>query len=113
MTAAQPTPERMPPSWGGPLTENDYGTLAASWITREIAEEAMLRRVDDYEAGVVIGQTGRRYCAGLLFPYYLPDEPCPVNYRLRRDNPDWKVGKNGKPKPDKKYLGAPNSANRL
>jgi hypothetical protein len=32
---------------------------------------------------------------------------------VRRDNPEWTTGKDGKPKPDKKYLGAPNSTNRL
>ena len=28
---------------GGPLTDDDYTALAASWITPEIADEAMLR----------------------------------------------------------------------
>jgi hypothetical protein len=34
------------PTWGGPLTEADYAALEASWITREIVDQAMLRRVD-------------------------------------------------------------------
>jgi hypothetical protein len=37
----------------------------------------------------------------------------PRSYRLRRDNPEWKEGKDGTLKPDRKYLGAPGSANRL
>src|SRR6185369_4682397 len=37
----------------------------------------------------------------------------PFNYRVRRDNPDWEVGSDGKPKPEAKYLGAPKSGNRL
>lgn len=104
---------RVLPSWGGPLTEADYAKLDSSWITREIADAAMLRRVDEYEASEVIGQKGRRDCAGILFPYYWPGEAHAFSYRLRRDHPDWKVGKDGKPKPDKKYMGSPKSTNRL
>jgi hypothetical protein len=103
----------IPPAWGEPLSEADYAVLAASGITPEIVNEAMLRRVKDYEGGEVIGQKGRRNCAGVLFPSYWPGEQYPFNYRLRRDNPDWTVGKDGKPKPDRKYLGPPNSGNRL
>jgi hypothetical protein len=101
------------PLLGGPLNENDYANLESSGITREIADEAMLRRMEDYEGSEVVGQRGRRSCAGLLFPYYWPGEPGPFNYRVRRDNPDWIQGKDGKLKQDKKYLGAPKSGNRL
>jgi putative DNA primase/helicase len=113
MTAPRPILDRVPPSWGGPLNDNDYATLAASWITREIAEQAMLRRVDKHEGREVVGQKGNRDCAGILFPYYWPGQPSPINYRLRRDNPDWIEGTNGKPKQDRKYLGPPKSSNRL
>jgi len=41
--------DRLPPKWGGPLTEADYAALAKSWITREVADAAMLRRVGDAE----------------------------------------------------------------
>jgi hypothetical protein len=104
---------RIAPSWGGPLTESDYTMLASSWITREIADAAMLRRVDSQEGSEVISQRGRRNCAGILFPYYWPGDPSAFNYRIRRDNPDWTVGKDGKPKADGKYLGPPNGGNRL
>jgi hypothetical protein len=98
--------DRVPPDWGTSLNESDYAMLEkASWLTREIVDQAMLRRVDEYEGREVVGQKGRIDCAGILFPYYWPGEPHISNYRLRRDNPDWKVGKDGKPKPDKKYLG--------
>lgn len=113
MTATQPTCDRVAPSRGGPLSEGDFITLAASWITAEIADAAMLRRVDAIEGREVVGQKGNRDCAGILIPYYWPGEPQPFNYRVRRDNPEWTTGKDGKPKPDRKYLGAPNSANRL
>ncbi|MGD0577329.1 MAG: hypothetical protein ABSC08_00220 [Bryobacteraceae bacterium] len=32
---------------------------------------------------------------------------------MRRDHPEWKEGKDGKPKPDKKYLAPPKGSNRL
>jgi hypothetical protein len=104
---------RTPPSWGGPLCEGDYASLAASWITQQIADHAMLRRVDAHEGREIVGQNGNRDCTGVLIPYYWPDEPSPFNYRLRRDNPEWVVGKDGKPKPKGKYLGPPKCSNRL
>ena len=55
----------------------------------------MLRRVDEQQGREVIGQKGSRDCAGILFTYYLPDEPGPVNYRVRRDRPDVEQGKDG------------------
>jgi hypothetical protein len=84
---ANGTSVRVLPSWGRPLSESDYTTLESSWITREIADEAMLRRVDAIEGREVIGQKGNRDCAGMLIPYYWPDQPYVFNYRLRRDLP--------------------------
>jgi hypothetical protein len=106
------SPGRVPPDWGEPLSEADYKNLEASWITRELADAAMLRRVDAYAGAEIIGQKGRD-CAGVLFPYYPPGEQHPVNYRVRRDHPEWVAGKDGKLKPSAKYLGAKNSRNRL
>jgi len=103
----------VPPSWGGRLTEEDYASLAASGITRELADQAMLRRMDTLEGREVLGLMGNRDCAGILIPYYWPGEPSPFNYRVRRDNPDWEQGKDGKLKQKRKYLGPPKSANRL
>ena len=113
MTAAAPGPERFPPSWGGPLTEADYVALADSWIPREIADQAMLRRVDAQSGREVVGQKGSRDCAGILFPYYWPGDPSPINYRVRRDHPDLVQGIDGKIKLERKYLAAPGGANRL
>jgi hypothetical protein len=113
MTAATPIPDLVPPSCGGPLTENDYATLSGSWITRDIADAAMLRRVDEHEGREVVGQKGSRDCAGIVIPYYWPGQGAPFNYRLRRDHPDIVLGKNGELKPERKYLGAPGSGNRL
>src|SRR5713101_4692576 len=94
---------RIAPAWGQPLTESDYATLAASWITREIADAAMLRRVASFEGREIVGQKGNRDCAGILIPYYWPGDVSAFNYRIRRDNPDWTAGKDGKPKPQGKY----------
>ena len=107
------TPARVPPPWGGPLNESDYAALDSSWISREIADAAMLRRVDENEGREVVGQKGKRDCAGILIPYYWPETPHAFNYRLRRDNPDWTQGKNGVLKPERKYLSPPNGGNRL
>lgn len=104
---------RIPPQWGGPLNKADYAALAGSWITPEVVDAAMLRRVDASQGCEVVGQKGSRDCAGILIPYYWPDEPGAFNYRLRRDHPDWKYDGQGNPKPDKKYLGPPKSGNRL
>jgi hypothetical protein len=113
MSAPEPNPDRVPPPWGKPLTEADYANLAASWITRELADQAMLCRVSADEGREAVGQKGNRDCTGILIPYYWPGESFTRNYRVRRDNPDWTEGKDGKPKPDRKYLGPPGSGNRL
>lgn len=113
MSDPDPNGYRIPPHWGGSLNESDYVTLAASWITREMADEAMLRRVDASEGCDVVGQKHNRDCGGMLIPYYWPGDPHAFNYRLRRDNPEWTMGKDGKPKPERKYLGPPKCGNRL
>ena len=101
----------VPPQWGGPLNDVDYAALAACWITREVADAAMLRRVNTLEGREIVGQK-RRDCAGLLFLYYFPGELRAHAYRIRRDNPDH-TEKDGKIKTTAKYLSAPGSANRL
>jgi hypothetical protein len=92
---------------------NTRSPLAASWITRDIADAAMLRRVDERQGRDIIGQKGSRDCAGILIPYYWPSDEAPVNYRIRRDTPEIVVGKDGAFKEDRKYLGAPGASNRL
>src|SRR5260370_38769153 len=87
--------ERVPPDWGEPLSEADYKNLEASWITRELADAAMLRRVDAYEGAEIVGQKGRD-CAGLLFPYYPPGDHYPLNYCLLLYNPEGVGVKSGK-----------------
>jgi len=98
---------RVPPRWGGPLDETDYANLAESWISGEIADAATLRRVDDFTGREILGQKGKRDCAGVLFTYYWPGDPNPIAYRVRRDNPEQEAGKDGKPKNTRKYLAPP------
>ena len=104
--------ERARPPWGEPLAESDYEALGSSWITREIADAAMLRRVDDFTGRDILGQK-KRDCAGIAFLYYWPGEPNLRSYRIRRDNPDYGVGKDGRPKPERKYLAPPGGGNRI
>lgn len=87
-----------PPWWGKPLTEADHEALATSWITAQLADSAMLLRVDSLEGRELVGQKGKRDCEGIVIPYYWPGEPDHFNYRLRRDKPDWSTGKDGKPR---------------
>ncbi len=58
MTAAQ-VDDRIPPTWGGPLSDEDYANLNGSWITCALADQAMLRRVSDHEGREVIGHKAK------------------------------------------------------
>jgi len=95
LTLPAERPNRISPTLGRHLDESDYAALADSWITRDIADAAMLPRVDEQQHPEAISQESSRNCAGILFPYYLPDQSGPVNYRLRQDQPDRVQGKNG------------------
>jgi hypothetical protein len=101
------------PAWGRSLTEADYLALEQSWISRELADASMLRRVDTHEGRQAVGQPRTRDCSGILIPYYWPGETYAFSYRLRRDNPEWTANKEGKAKQKGKYLGPPRSGNRL
>jgi hypothetical protein len=65
VTCPTAAPGRVPPDWGGSLTEDDYSTLSRAWIPRELADAAMLRRVSDLEGREAIGHKGKRDCAGI------------------------------------------------
>ncbi len=103
---------RNPPSFGDALTDGDYQSLQSSWITKEMADTACLRRVDSVEGQQAVGQK-RGNCAGILIPYYWPDEPTPRAYRIRRDSPETTMGSGGRLKLDRKYLSAPGERNRI
>jgi len=57
---------RKPPDWGTSLSDNDYRMLEASWMTRDIADAALLRRLSSLEGSEIVGQRGHRDCAGVL-----------------------------------------------
>ena len=113
MTAPTVIPDRMPSRWGGPLTKEDYGALEKSGIPSELVDQALLRRVNEQEGREIVGQKGKRDCAGILFPYYWPGDPHAVEYRIRRDHPDLVQATDGSIRQERKYLGARGAGNRL
>lgn len=101
---------------GVPLTEKDFRKLEdESWIDRETALAAGLRRFDRFSGAEIVGRkdAGKVDYSGIGFPYFLPGQRGPHTIRLRRDHPEYEVGKNGKAKPFRKYLTAPGVRNRL
>lgn len=94
------------------LTQIDLQKLANSFITRELAEQAGLFRVDSITGAEIIGRKATAYCdyAGIIFSYFLPEVTRPREYRLRRDNPDLEE-KNGVIKEKAKYLSPPGRGN--
>lgn len=90
-----------------PLTGADLQNLASSFITPELAKRAGLFRVDSITGAEMVGQlnkAGREDFSGLAFPYFLPENPNPVEYRLRRDNPPMNLQPDGTHKETAKYL---------
>jgi len=75
---------RIAPDWGHPLSASDCVDLERSWISSAMAEAAMLRRVDAETGRTIVGQKGKRDCAGILIPYYSPGDSFPHSYRIRR-----------------------------
>ena len=57
---------------GGQLAESDYLALERSWISRELADQAMLRRVLSFDGAEIVGRrnNGSRH-EGVIFPYML------------------------------------------
>lgn len=100
-------------SWGGPLNDTDYEKLARSWITRELADRALLRRVASSEGASIVGRRDNGKYAGLIFPYVWPGNEHAREYRLRRDHPDIQFDTKGQPKEKNKYLGPPGRGNLL
>lgn len=90
-----------------PLTAGDLQNLARSFITPELAAEAGLFRVDSATGAEIVGQTkkaGSEDFAGVIFPYFLPENSSPIEYRLRRDNPPIEKKADGAQKETAKYL---------
>jgi hypothetical protein len=98
---------------GNPLRESDYEDLQQSWIDREYADKAQLRRVTTAEGAEIVGQRDGHDYSGVIFPNIWPGEDRAREYRLRRDSPDIRYDSKGTPKLDRKYLSPPGSPNML
>ena len=101
------------PTWGGRLTETDYTRLLRSWITSEVADRALLRRVTTSDGASIIGRRDNGSYAGIIFPYVWPGENHCREYWLRRDQPEIQYDEDGHPKEKNKYLGPPGRGNLL
>ena len=100
---------------GDPPTPDDKRRLGKSWLTPELVEQALIRRVDDGEARKIVGVSGRasENFAGLLFPYIWPGEDRVRDYRLRRDAPPLERKADGTTKQKNKHLSPPDRGNML
>lgn len=98
-----------------PLMPNDLMVLESSFITRELAEQAGLFRVSDLTGAEMIGKKPKAgtYYNGIGFPYFLPEQNFPREYRLRRDKGDIDQKSDGTIKEKGKYMTAPGGGNML
>jgi len=104
---------------GSTLTKADYKKLEQSFITKALADQAQLRRVNSIEGAEIVGKiasngrvAGGNY-AGIIFPYILPGESVAYLTRLRRDKPDIELQTDGSKKEIAKYLAPPGRGNRF
>jgi predicted P-loop ATPase len=102
---------------GGPLEDRDYAALEARWITRELADSALLRRVDHAGGLEMLGYEkpptfGAKY-SGMVIPYLWPGDDSVRARRLRRDEPDLERDHHNELKPRKKYVGEAGRRNSL
>lgn len=95
------------------LTDSDLSHLSASFISPDLAKSAGIFRVDSYDGGLIVGRNGNADYSGMVFTYFLPGDPIPRDYRLRRDNPDLEQQSDGTIKQKAKYLSPPGRRNML
>ena len=109
------TTRRPPMTHGGSLNASDYSSLAESWITPEMAEQAGICRLDEQEARASLGINSNRSgsYAGVAFPYTRPGSTLVNELRIRRDDPDLELRPDGSKKERGKYMGPPGRGNRL
>ena len=98
---------------GGQLAESDYLALERSWISRELADQAMLRRVLSFDGAEIVGRRNNGSYEGVIFPYIWPGETHVREYWLRRDRPEIERDSKGQPKEKDKYLGPPGRGSLL
>jgi hypothetical protein len=92
---------------GTDLAKHDIDKLESSYITPDLAKQALLRRVDSAEGAMLMGRNGGADYGGIIFPYLWPGDPAAREYRLRRDHPDLVVQPDGSHKEKSKYLSPP------
>lgn len=92
--------------YGGPLLHEDYAALERSWISREIANSAQIRRVSNEEGKEILGRRDFEDYSGLMYPYMWPGRPGVTAHRIRRDNPPVEI-REGKKQERDKYMSAP------
>jgi predicted P-loop ATPase len=99
---------------GGPLEDRDYASLESRWITRDVADGALLRRVISIDGMELLSAQGRPgNFAGILIPYVWPGKQELTNYRIRRDQPDMEANHEGGISPKRKYMGQQGARNSL
>jgi uncharacterized protein (DUF927 family) len=98
---------------GTPLNADDYSKLARSWIPRELADQALIRRVASHEGGRLIGRNGSGDWSGLVFHYAWPGDDYARAHRVRLDRPELELRPDGKVKEKGKYLAAPGRGSML
>jgi hypothetical protein len=113
MTAPNPPVSSIVPSWGGPLTNADYAALERSWISPELADQALLARVNSADGATILGRRDNGSYDGIVFSYVWPGEDYVREYWLRRDRPEIEHNSEGHPKEKNKYLGPPGRGNLL
>ncbi len=96
-----------------PLSAEDLARLEQCGIAREIAEQAMLRRVESVDGAALVGHKGGCNCAGIVFPNVSPGDEHVREYRLRRDRPEFEQTPDGSMKERGKYLSPPGRRNLL
>jgi hypothetical protein len=95
------------------FTEQDYASLEARWISRELATRAQLRRVDSVTGEATVGRRKGGDYAGILISYFHPGSDRVREFRLRRDRPELEYDASGNLKERNKYLSPPGRSNML
>lgn len=99
--------------WGHPLTEADYKSLSERWITPEIADGAVLRRVDSTVGREMFGRK-RGELSGIIIPNIAPwDSNYIREYRERLDKPDLECASDGSLREKNKYIQPPGRTNLI
>ncbi len=98
---------------GSPLDHRDYERLSKSGISRQLANDALIRRVASEEGASTVGRKDAADYSGILFPYMWPGEDYVREYRLRRDHPELEQQTDGGVRERAKYVSPPGRGNML